>query len=182
VHVSTLQVTVTEAEASAKVAASARATVGALFANEVAFVWRSMRRFGVAEADLEDQAQEVFIVAHKRLDSWDGRHPRAWLYEIARRCAAAYHRTGHRRHERVVQDLPEGSDRHDPSAGAELDLLSRIIATLDEDKRTVFILHEVEEMPMREVALAVECPLKTAYTRLYAARRELSLALEEKKK
>ena len=178
-NVSALQVTVSEAEASAKITASARATVGALFANEVAFVWRSMRRFGVAEADLEDQAQEVFIVAHKRLDSWDGRHPRAWLYEIARRCAAAYHRTGHRRHERVVHDLPEGSDGHDPSMGVELDLLSRIVATLDEDKRIVFLLHDVEEMPMREVAEAVGCQLSTAYARLHAARRELVKAIKE---
>ena len=64
-------------------------------------------------------------------------------------------------------------------AGVEVDCLSAVLASLDEDKRTVFLLHDVEEMPMREVAEAVGCRLSTAYARLYAARRELAKAIKD---
>ena len=154
-------------------------TIQALFPAYVPFVWRTLRHFGVAETDLEDQTQEVFLVAHRRLADWDGDRPRSWLYGIVRRCAAGYRRRSHRRHEQPVETLPETTDRRDPSARVEFDLVRRAIDALDDDKRVVFILHEIEEMPMREVADAVDCPLQTAYTRLYAARRELARALEE---
>ena len=157
---------------------SAPLTIEALFMTHAPFVWRSLQHFGVAESDLEDETQEVFLVAHRRLPEWDGEHPRAWLYAIARRCAAGYRRRSHRRHERPVDPLPERSDARDPSARAEVDLLRRVLDSLDEDKRAVFLLYEIEEMSMREVAEALQCPLQTAYTRLQAARRELTRALE----
>jgi len=158
---------------------SAPATIEALFTAHVEFVWRILRHFGVARADLDDQTQEVFIVAHRRLPEWDGEQPRAWLYAIARRCAASYRRRSHRRHERTVEAVPEGSDTRDLAAGMEMDRLNRALDALDEDKRSVFVLYEVEEMTMREVAEVVQCSLPTAYARLYAARRELARALEE---
>ncbi len=159
--------------------AAAPITVEALFCEHVGFVWRILRHFGVARSDLDDQTQEVFIVAHRRLSEWDGQQPRAWLYAIARRCAARYRRQSHRRHERPVETVPEGTDTRDPAAGMELDKLGLALDALDEDKRSVFVLYEVEEMTMREVAEVVGCTLPTAYARLYAARRELARALTE---
>ena len=156
-------------------------TIDELFAEHASFVWRTLRHFGVGEGDIEDQMQEVFLVAHRRLERWDGEHPQAWLFAIARRCAAAYRRRSHRRHEDPVASVPDDADPRDPTARAELDLLNRVFQTLDEDKRIVFILHEIEGMSMREVAEAVGCPLHTAYSRYYAARRELIRALEEAK-
>jgi RNA polymerase sigma-70 factor, ECF subfamily len=154
-------------------------TIDDLFSSYAVFVWRTLRQFGVASADLEDQTQEVFLIAHRRIGHWDGKHPRAWLFAIARRCASAYRRRSHRRHEEPVATVPEEADPGDPSVRAEIDLLNRVFQTLDEDKQIVFILHEVEGMSMREVAEAVQCPLKTAFTRYYAARRELTRALGE---
>ncbi len=155
-------------------------TVDALWTAHAGFVWRTLRHFGVAPVDLEDQTQEVFLVAHRRLDQWSG-PPRPWLYGIARRCAAAYRRQGHRRHEHPFETLPEGQAAQDFSERAELCFLNRVLQSLDEDKRAVFLLYEIEEMSMREVAESVQCPLQTAYTRLYAARRDIARALEEKK-
>ena len=154
-------------------------TIEHFFSAHGRFVWRTLRCLGVAEPDLEDQTQEVFIVAHRRIAECDVERPRAWLYAIARRCAASYRRRSHRRHEQPVAIVPEDADPRDPSARAEVDLLNRVLLTLDEEKREVFLLYEVEEMSMREVAEAVQCPLQTAYTRLYAARRDLTRALEE---
>jgi len=154
-------------------------TIEALFSAHVAFVWRVLRHFGVATADLDDQTQEVFIIAHRRLATWDGEHPRAWLYAIARRRAAGYRRRSHRRHERPVESVPEERDTRDPAIHMEMDRLNRVLDSLDEEKRSVFILYEVEQMTMREVAEAVGCNLPAAYARLYAARRELARALDE---
>ncbi|OJY23069.1 MAG: hypothetical protein BGO98_46640 [Myxococcales bacterium 68-20] len=159
--------------------ASTPMTFEALFHGYIDFVWRSLRHFGVAEGDLEDQTQEVFLVAHRHLADVKVEHPRAWLYAITRRCAAAYRRRSHRRHERTVEEVPESSHSRDPAAGMEVDRLASVLETLDEDKRTIFLLHDVEEMPMREVAEAVGCQLSTAYARLYAARRELAKAIKE---
>ncbi len=150
-----------------------------LFSAHADFVWRSLRHFGVADVDLEDQTQEVFLIAHRRREDCEGQHPRSWLFGIARRCAAAYRRRSHRRHERPVEALPERSDTRDPSVGAEIDLLSRVFASLDEDKQAVFLLYEIEEMSMREVAEVLQIPLQTAYARYHAARRDLTRALEE---
>jgi len=56
-------------------------------------------------------------------------------------------------------------------------LLDAAIRTLDDDKRAVFVLFELEELPMAEVAEAVGCPPQTAYARLYAGRRTVEAAL-----
>lgn len=152
-------------------------TVRELFAAHSGFVWRTLRHFGVAAADLEDQSQEVFLVAHRRLPEWDGQNARAWLAAIARRCASGYRRTRHRRPEEPVDAVPEGADTRDPAARAELDLLNRVLSSLDEEKRATFFLYEVEGMSMRDVAEVLQCPIKTAYKRLYAARRELTRVL-----
>jgi RNA polymerase sigma-70 factor, ECF subfamily len=159
-----------------------RPSLQEIFSTEVDFVWRSLRLFGVREADLADQTQEVFIIAHRRFSRWDGEHVRAWLYAIARRCAAAYRRRSHHRHELSVAVLPEShTTTSDPSTRIELDRLDRALASLDEDKRAVFVLFEIEEMSMRDVARAVGCPVQTAYARLYAARRELTRSLTEER-
>ena len=156
-------------------------TIDELFSTHATYVWRTLRQFGVAEADLEDQTQEVFLIALRRLAEAEVENERGWLWEIARRCAAAYRRRSHRRHEEPVETLPEGVDLRDPSVRAEFERLNRIVDSLDEDKQAVFFLYEIEGMSMREVAEVLRCPLKTAYKRLYAARRELTRAIGEEK-
>ena len=159
-----------------------RPDVQELFSEHVDYVWRSLQHLGVAEADLEDQTQEVFLVAYRRYAAWDGEHPRGWLFAIARRCASAYRRRSFRRHELTFDEVPENSPTElVPLAGLDLDSFDAALSALDEDKRTVFVLFEIEELPMREVARILECPLQTAYARLYAARRILARALSEER-
>ncbi len=164
---------------SAEIVDDTRPSVQDLFATHVVFVWRALRRFGVRQEDLEDQTQEVFMVAHRRFASWDGEFARAWLYAIARRCASGYRRRDHRRHELSVGEPPEPTSASDPGARMDLHRLDQVLQTIDEAKRTVFILFEIEEVPMREVAEIVGCPVQTAYGRLHAARQELARALSE---
>ena len=159
-----------------------RPDVDELFSAHVDYVWRSLQHLGVADADLEDQTQEVFLVAYRRYATWDGAHPRGWLFAIARRCASAYRRRSHRRHELTVREVPESAPAEpEPPASLDLERLDVALESLDEDKRAVFTLFEIEELPMREVARILQCPLQTAYSRLYAARRELAHALSEER-
>jgi RNA polymerase sigma-70 factor, ECF subfamily len=154
-----------------------------LFATHGRFVWHVLSSHGVVRADVEDATQEVFLTVHRRMEDWDREttSARTWLYSIARRVAA-----NHRRRSSVRHEQPRGEVEPDPVAtdpGESIDrerLLRKLdaaLAQLDEGKRDVFILFELEDLPMAEVAEIAGCPLQTAYARLYAARKEVAAAL-----
>lgn len=143
------------------------------------FVWRSMRRLGVPEADLEDAAQEAFVVIHRKLPEFAHRSAlKTWVFGVCLRVAADWRKRAHLKRETVVAEAPERSSSGETplrsiaqkQARAKLD---QALATLDKDKRAVFVLFELEQVPMAEVADAVGCPLQTAYARLYAGRKAI---------
>ena len=124
-------------------------------------------------------------VVHRKLPEFEGRSQlRTWIYAIAVRRASGHARRAFRRRERVVEPPPELEAASDPAAALEQrrarELLDALLAELDEDKRQVFVLFELEELSMREVAEVVGCPLQTAYGRLYAARRDLQRIAAER--
>jgi RNA polymerase sigma-70 factor (ECF subfamily) len=151
---------------------------GEVFREHGAFVLRTVRRMGVPSSDVEDVAQNVFLVVHRHLATYEGRGSvKAWLFGIVRRAVADHRRAKRRRPEIPTLDPPAGS--FEPATEADLDrareraLLDRALDSLDDDKREVFVLYELEQMPMAEVAAAVGAPLQTAYSRLYAARERI---------
>lgn len=152
----------------------------ALFRAHAPFVWRVLRRHGVAAADLEDVCQEVFMVVHRKLGEFEGRSSlRTWLYEIARRTALAHVRT----RPRVVslEARPPAPDETSPESSLErersLRWLESALAELPEDKREAFVLYELEEMTLAEVAQAQACAVNTAHYRVTSAREQLRAAL-----
>jgi RNA polymerase sigma-70 factor (ECF subfamily) len=151
-------------------------SVADVFRELAPFVWRALRRLGVAERDVEDVCQEVFMVVHRKIGEFEGRSTmRTWLYGIAIRVASDYRKRSHVRREVVTDELPDavsGDDPHDEAARREARArLDWILDQLDEDKRAVFVLYEIEQVTMADVADAVNCPLQTAYSRLHAARK-----------
>lgn len=153
----------------------------AVFHECAPFVWRVLRQLGVREADLKDVSQEVFLVVHRKLATFQERSSlRTWVYAIAVRVASDYRRRAHRRRERIGEDLPEAvlppPQHEELERRRALAWLDAVLDTLDEDKRAVFVLFEIEQVPMVEVAEAVGCPIPTAYARLYAARRHVEAA------
>jgi RNA polymerase sigma-70 factor (ECF subfamily) len=158
--------------------------VDKIFREHGPFVWRAIRRLGVAPSDVDDAVQEVFVVVHRKLGEYEGRSQmRTWLYGIAVRVAAAQRRRSHARHEVVTEEpiMPSDVSSSDPEGAAAereaLVLLDRALDELDDDKRAVFVLYEVEGLEMPEVAEALACPVQTAYSRLHAARKEVERSM-----
>lgn len=147
------------------------------------FVWRSARRLGVAESSVDDVVQEVFLVVHRRLPDFEGRSSvKTWLFAIVLRVVSDYRRTLRRKG--GLSELPEEpiDDRSaSPAAEAEraqaVRLLHQLLDELDDDKRTVFVLAELEQMSAPEISEIVGCPLNTVYSRLRAAREAFERAL-----
>jgi RNA polymerase sigma-70 factor (ECF subfamily) len=152
--------------------------VAAIFKAHHAFVWRILRHLGVSAADQEDVLQEVFMVVHRRLaDYREQDKMRSWLYAISTRVVRDYRRRVSRRREdtSLVPEVPQqASQAHALADQQALSLAQRVLATLPEKQRAVFVLYEIEQLSMLEIAAAVECPLPTAYARLRKARERVS--------
>lgn len=162
--------------------------VAELFAEHHGFVWRALSHLGVDRADLEDALQEVFVVVHRRLHDYrEEQKMRAWLYAISVRVARDFRRKRTRRREQLTAAPPdsprEASQLESFATRQALELAQRLLETLPENQRAVFLLYEVEQMPMSEVAQVLDCPLHTAYSRLHKAReRVLALATRAQRK
>src|SRR5215471_5669659 len=146
-----------------------------VFQRHLGFVWRALRSMGVPPADLDDVCQEVFVIVHRRLREFEGRSSlSSWLYAICRRVWQDQRRRAYRRREQPTAAPPDGVVSYTPgdaaAYGEDLAHLTAILDRLDAAKRTVFVLYEIEQMEMKDIAAVLECPLQTAYTRLHAAR------------
>jgi RNA polymerase sigma-70 factor (ECF subfamily) len=154
-----------------------------LFSAEAPRVWHALRRMGVREADLEDLVQEVFLVVHRRHAEFRGESSvRTWIYGIALRKALAYRRAARVRLLQELQPHDEPSVAPDQQRGLERAQAHRTLQAaldkLEEGPRDVFVLFELEQLPMREVAELLGVPLQTAYSRLYSARADVKAELQ----
>lgn len=155
--------------------ASAKAELGAVYRENVRYVWRCVRHLGVREADVEDITHEVFLVIGRKLSSFEGRSSlKTWIYGITLRVCGDHRKKASTRREVAVAEHPDATspdDPHDEAARSHLRLrLQRHLDALSLPQREVFVLYELEELPMKEVAEIVGVPLQTAYSRLHAAR------------
>lgn len=151
-------------------------TTAQVFAEYGPFVFRTLRYLGVPERDLPDVVQETFVVVHRKLPEFEARSSvRTWLYRICRRTASDYRRKAHVRRESLREPGDEmGHPVTQPAHAIEArQLLLRALDTLDEEKREVFVLAEVEGLTMTEVVEVIGCPLQTGYSRLNAARKRV---------
>ncbi len=161
-----------------------------VYEQHVTFVWRTLRAFGVADAQLEDATQDVFVVVHRRLPEWEGRAQiTTWLFAIARRVAGGYRRKRGVAEQRTastpVDDLELASTADTFAALSRAQATATVMAildTLDEDKRIVFALVELEQMSVPEVSRVLELNLNTTYSRLRLARAAFELAVRARLK
>ncbi len=145
-----------------------------IYEREFDYVCRNLGRFGVAAADLDDGAHEVFLVLYRRWHDVDPARPiRPWLFGVARRVAAA------QRAKRVETASPmDAASAEDPRA-AQRDLVWRAMDALDDDRRAVIILHDFEGHTGAEIAAQLEIPVNTVHSRLRLAREDLLAAVHK---
>jgi len=146
------------------------------------YVWRTLRRLGVAPANLEDVTHEVFVVVHRRFADFDRQRPvRPWLFGIAYRLASEDRRRAHRRFE-LATPAPDGL----ALASAADDLIEtderrrlvlECLQSLSIEQRAVLILLDIDGEAAASVAVAMNVPLPTVYSRLRAARRKFAAAV-----
>jgi len=155
----------------------------AIYKQYLDFVWSSAGHLGAGTDIIDDVVQDVFIVIHSKLATLQRPEAlRSWIYGIVRRTVSDYRRS------RRTRDAAGASLSAEPKSSrpspldmaernAELELLESILAKLDEPKREVFVMVEILEMTVPEVAQALDVPLNTAYSRLRLARQDFEEAI-----
>jgi RNA polymerase sigma-70 factor (ECF subfamily) len=157
--------------------AASEAQLRALFHEHYDFIWRTLRRLGLEAGPADDAAQQVFVTASRKLDGIRAGGERAYLFGIALRVASDARRALARRRERPLEHAGDPADPG-PLAEESIDrqraraLLDRALEKLPIDLRVVFVLHELEEMAMSEIAELVGIPNGTVASRLRRARVE----------
>jgi len=167
---------------------AASATLSEVYRDHFAFVWRMVRRLGVTDGQAEDAVQDVFIVVHRRLADFEGRSSvRTWLAGIVRRVVHDYRRASARKPalgrasaDLSVDDFSTGhaSPEENVLATEAATLLHQLLDSLDDDKREVFILAELEQWSIAEIAEAMGVKVNTASSRLRLAREAFEQAAE----
>jgi RNA polymerase sigma-70 factor (ECF subfamily) len=148
-----------------------------------AFVWRSAKRLGVRDASLDDVVQEVFVVVHRRLASFEGRSSlKTWLFGITLRVVRDHRRAARRKDPGAPVDPDSlGAATGGPGENAEkaeaVRVLHALLDELPDDRREVFVMVELEQMAIPEIAEALGINVNTAYARLRVARQEFEQAL-----
>lgn len=160
--------------------AGARLDFEQVYEQNLAFVWRILAAAGVPEHRLEDAAQDVFVVVHGKLAEFEGRSKlTTWLYGIARHVAIDVVRkvVRERRRQRELADAPDadGAAPSPEERAGEVQarrVLLELLERIEPQRREVFVLVEVEGIPVREVARMLKLKENTAWSRLRLARDE----------
>jgi RNA polymerase sigma-70 factor, ECF subfamily len=153
------------------------------FARHGDFVWRTLQRLGIRDADLEDVMQEVFVVVGRQLGGFAGSSKvTTWLYGISIRVASTHRRRAWVRREVPTSEMPDG-----PTAEAgpddQLEMarerrqLREVLDMMSVEKRALLVMFELDEMSCEEIADVLGVPTGTVHSRLHAAREEFKSAL-----
>jgi RNA polymerase sigma-70 factor, ECF subfamily len=173
----------TAATSSSSPPATADDRFRAMFAEHFDFIWRSLRRFGLSDDGADDAAQQVFVIASRKLDAVKEGSERSFLFGTAMRVASDIRRSAPKRREIAHPD--PGADLEDTGARPDdlLDqrrarlLLDDALESMELELRTVFVLFELEEMTMIEIASLLEIPQGTVASRLRRGRTEFQASV-----
>ena len=153
-----------------------------LYAAELPAVYGFLVRWGARGPEVEDLAHDVFVTAMRRWQTYDASRPvRPWLLGIAHRLLSDARRRSSRTRE-TAGELPEVADERD-AAGDRLRereaqaIVNEALQSLDDERRTVFIMCDVEGLPPAQVAESMGAKLATTYSRLRVAREEFAAAV-----
>ena len=164
----------------------ANARVSELVELHVDQVWRTLRRLGMPPADLDDGVQQVFTVLARRIEGVEVGRERSFLLGVALRVVADHRRLRRRRPEDATEagelerSAPQScSPERLLDERRRLELLDRLIAGLPEELAEVFVLCELEELTMAEIARLLGVPAGTVASRLRRARERFDASCRE---
>ena len=155
--------------------------VSGLYEAHLDYVWHSLRRLGIPEKDVPDVAHDVFVAVARALPGYDSTRPiRPWLFGVAFRVASNHLRLyqhareelGHRSEPPDIGPTPEQALMDEEARR----LVEECLESLDLPHRAVLVMHDIAGHEVREIADALELPLKTVYSRLRTARLRFSAA------
>lgn len=156
-----------------------------VFEAELGYVATSLRRLGVAPRDVEDVAHDLFVQVWRQWSTYDPARPvRPWLFAFAFRFASDYRRLSRHKVEMFVEKDSATKEKGADELLVEHEqqrLLFSALESISEERRGVFILFELDGVPMQEIAESLAIPANTAYSRLRLAREEFSAAAKRLK-
>ena len=161
---------------------------GAIYESMVDYVWNVVCRTGVPQSDAEDVVQEVFVTVYRRLGEFEGRAQlKTWVFSIAVHLVQHYFRTHARKpgdrasakgtEIQALVDQRENGPANQVERRERYDALDRVLGQLDEGKRLVFVLAELEQLTLVEIGEVIGANPNTVATRLRAARQAFEKAL-----
>ena len=160
------------------------ARVAELYEAHADMVWRSLRRLGVPISSLEDAVQDVFVVVHSRLAEFEQRSSvKTWIFGIVLRVASAHRRKRARRESEITSDDCElvGTSPDPQQAAQEAEaaaIVERILDEFEDDRRSVFVMLELEDFSAQQVAASLGISVNTVHSRLRLARRDFEAGLK----
>jgi RNA polymerase sigma-70 factor (ECF subfamily) len=176
-------------------AARAKLDLAAVYAAQKGFVWLTLQRMGIRRPDLEDVFQDVFVIVHKRLHTYNpDAKLTAWLYGICLRSVARHRRRAFRRREKVDGIATDVALAGAESWHAETEspderlrrrereaTLNALLDTLDPEHRVVVVMFEIEDQSCADIAELIGIPVGTVHSRLHTARRKLTQTAERRR-
>jgi RNA polymerase sigma-70 factor (ECF subfamily) len=182
--IQSLQSSYGEAERPAALDTASQARLSAIAEAHFAWLWRLLRRLGVHPSDVEDAAQQVFLVVSRRLSVIEKGSEQSFLFGVALRVSIEFRR--------VRRDVPTEEvevDARKSSPGMEdlvdqhraREVLAEILDGMPLELRTVFILFELEQMTKTEISNIVGIPEGTVVSRLRRAREVFENRVKQRK-
>jgi RNA polymerase sigma-70 factor (ECF subfamily) len=146
-----------------------------LIRKQLAFVWRLLRRIGLSETEVDAAVREVFSAVAQRIADVRPSNERAFLFSTLLHVAARVRRkrgaqASLSEHAPALEDLDQ--------AGQAREILAALLEQMPLELRVVFVLSEIEQLPLEEIAGIIGIPLGTVTTRLAEAQADFATHLE----
>lgn len=140
---------------------------------QVDFVSRTLRRLGAKPGEVEDLLQEVFLIVCRRRADYDPSRPlRPWIAGIVLKVVQESRRRGWRERLEGFVDAPDQARSPEQQLATAQDrvVVMAALGRLPADQRMLLVMHEIEEVSVRDLADAMSVNLFTLYSRLKRAR------------
>jgi len=155
------------------------------FDQELSYLFHTLQRLGASPREVEDLAQEVFVVLHRNWPTLDTTRPlRPYLFGVAFRIVSTHRRRRARETPYAVLDVEDGA--LGPEASLQTKESAALLrAALDRvplPRRAVLIMHDLDDVPVEDIARRLSITRFGTYARLRKARRELAAAVRRMSK